>query len=342
MSTSSSSSSDKDKNMVDIALASLRSLQVAKTFQNFHHKDRKCEISSIDFSDDGCYCLTASADDRHLFLYDCKEGKYLKKISSMKYGCKIARFTHDNTSCLHTSSAGDDHSIRYLSMHDIQYLQYFKGHEAEVTSLEVSPSDDMFVTAAKDDTVRLWSLNDKTAIGKLVIPSPCLVAWDPAGMVIAVASQTAKTISLYNAQVFEEMPFATFEVQCSDKAQWISLEFSTNEQHILLGTDYGYHYILDAFEGTILKRLTGHEPLPNRKSLTTCRPICFSMDGNFVLAGSGSKQITVWDIAGSHYSEVEPSVYLNSPSAGQVIACNPELYLLATGEHELNFWLPTR
>ena len=52
-------------------------------------------------------------------------------------------------------------AIRYMSAHDNKYLQYFKGHTGRVTSLEVSPVDDTFISAALDNTVRLWDLNSK-------------------------------------------------------------------------------------------------------------------------------------------------------------------------------------
>jgi WD40 repeat protein len=49
-------------------------------------------------------------------------------------------------------------TIRYLSLHDNQYVRYFKGHKDKVTQLEVSPTDDMFISASCDHSVRLWDL----------------------------------------------------------------------------------------------------------------------------------------------------------------------------------------
>jgi WD40 repeat protein len=39
-----------------------------------------------------------------------------------------------------------------------RYLRYFKGHRDAVVSLEMSPSSDMFLSASKDKTVRMWDL----------------------------------------------------------------------------------------------------------------------------------------------------------------------------------------
>lgn len=62
-----------------------------------------------------------------------------------------------------------------MSTHDNSFIRYFKGHQAKlsedlcfrfaqfepnprVQSLEMSPVDDTFLSAAMDDTVRLWDL----------------------------------------------------------------------------------------------------------------------------------------------------------------------------------------
>ena len=52
-------------------------------------------------------------------------------------------------------SAPSENAIRYLSMHDNKYMRYFRGHSDQVTSLDISPNSDAFLTAAK---VRLWGM----------------------------------------------------------------------------------------------------------------------------------------------------------------------------------------
>ena len=39
--------------------------------------------------------------------------------------------------------------MRYLSLHSNQYQRYFFGHTDEVTSVDLSPRSDAFLTAAK-------------------------------------------------------------------------------------------------------------------------------------------------------------------------------------------------
>ena len=48
-------------------------------------------------------------------------------------------------------SAPSENAVRYLSMHDNKYMRYFRGHTEEITSLDISPNSDAFLTAAKVD-----------------------------------------------------------------------------------------------------------------------------------------------------------------------------------------------
>lgn len=78
--------------------------------------------------------------------------------------------------------------IRYLSLHDNNYVRYFKGHkkkcvlpcsphhssslgEPRVVSLQMSPQDDTFLSGATDDTVRLWDLRTQNAQVRPLPPS---------------------------------------------------------------------------------------------------------------------------------------------------------------------------
>lgn len=50
-----------------------------------------------------------------------------------------------------------------MNVEDKSYIRYFKGHTKRVTSLEMSPKDDTFLSGAEDDTVRLWDLRSSSA-----------------------------------------------------------------------------------------------------------------------------------------------------------------------------------
>ena len=91
--------------------------------------------------------------------------RQVKILYSKKYGVDLPRFTHKNTAILHASTKEDD-TVRYHSLHDNKYLQYFKGHRGRVISLEMSPVDDGFMSGSLDKTVRLWDIETRLAVGE--------------------------------------------------------------------------------------------------------------------------------------------------------------------------------
>src|SRR5271156_6318332 len=159
-------------------------------------------------------------------------------------------------------------TLRYLSLHDNHYVRYFKGHKAQVVSLEISPTDEQFLSAGLDDTVRLWSMNSSTCQGCLNVPSPSLAAFDPTGIIFAVVSHSLSTLMLYDLRNYDKEPFSIFPLSDDAYLQNLSypprmpefskLEFSNDGKSILVGTTGGVHYILDAFQGAMKGRLIDH------------------------------------------------------------------------------------
>ena len=45
-----------------------------------------------------------------------------------------------------------DYALRYHSLHDNQYLRYFRGHTGRITTLTMSPKNDLFMSAAEVGT----------------------------------------------------------------------------------------------------------------------------------------------------------------------------------------------
>lgn len=43
----------------------------------------------------------------------------------------------------------NQYQLRYHSLHDNQYLRYFKGHTGRITTIAMSPKNDMFMSAAE-------------------------------------------------------------------------------------------------------------------------------------------------------------------------------------------------
>lgn len=71
-------------------------------------------ILSIDYDDEG-ELVMASASDETIQIYNVKEGRHDKSLLSKKYGVKLAKFTHTNSSIIYAST-------KQNGMHTGQFL----------------------------------------------------------------------------------------------------------------------------------------------------------------------------------------------------------------------------
>ncbi|KAI6039810.1 WD40-repeat-containing domain protein [Pisolithus marmoratus] len=309
-------------------------------------------ITSIAFDDRGDQVLTASEDETFR-LYSCKSGKHLKTLYSKKYGVDLPRFTHKNTTVIHASTKEDD-TIRYHSLHDNKYLQYFKGHKQRVVSLEMSPVDDGFMSGSMDKTVRLWDLR-----------VPTLVAYDTSGLVFAVGINRYSRILLYDQANYDKAPFLTITLEDPTLAlisypprpiYMTSLAFSSNGKYLLVGCSGDAHYILDAFEGHLLAKLEGFVGLERRRldappSIDPAKgnsgeEVSWTPDSNL------DGRIAVWDVQNLPVrtgvvdlkvppTRLQPLASLDGHSGpARCAKFNPRLAMMVTAGAELAFWLP--
>lgn len=327
-------------------------------------------VTSLDFDDTGEFLLAACSDDS-LQLYNAKEGKHIKTLLSQKYGCHLARFTHHSQSILYASTKVDD-TIRYLSTHDNQFLRYFKGHSAPVTTLTLCPSNDTFLSCSLDNTVRLWDLSSSNATARLNLSTPYLAAYDPSATVIAIASASAASILLYDLRNYDKPPFATFDTLRLESLHrppyppnnpnntiskdWTSLEFSNDGKSLLVGTTLQTgHLLLDAFSGDLVAYLS-HASHPPQQSQTSTRAppgspgplgqgdVSFSADGRYVLGSSGKDHdALVWDTQAPVDKDskvLAPMCGLPCKTRWSVGGWNPRYNMCASGDREVVFWVP--
>nr|CAG8523623.1 13105_t:CDS:2 [Entrophospora candida] len=296
------------ENSEELTINNIKRLKAARIFT-----ENSRPITSIDFDSEGKICVTASEDDS-INVYDCPRGRHKKLLLSKKYGVHLTRFTHLSSNILYASTKGNE-IIR-------------------VASLEMSPKDDMFISGAKDD-VRLWDLRTRMCVGHLELSSggTPFVSYDPAGLVFAVGLQSLEnSVRLYDVRKFEEGPFGLFKLPDNFSApstypnlpgppEWTGLKFSNNGLKILINTSGDVHYVIDAFDGKLLRRLVG------------------SQDG----------KIHVWDIEASVKQsdkilgglDIKPiHVIDHHVRATQVVRFNPNNLMLASGCRDLIFWLP--
>ncbi|KAI9827781.1 MAG: member of Set1p complex, histone methyl transferase [Thelocarpon impressellum] len=329
----------------------------------FRPSQEHVSITSLDFDDSGELLLAAS-DDETIQIYSCKDGKHVKTLFSKKYGVHLARFTHHSQSVLYSSTKGDA-TIRYLSTHDNQYIRYFKGHTATVTSLELSPASDSFISCSVDNTVKLWSLGTPNPTGTLELHGAHLAAFDPSGSVLAIASYLALTVLLYDVRNFDKAPFAAFDLSHQDykpsaasAETWTKLEFSNDGRSILLSTNGLGHYLLDAFSGSLKATLSrrrgptdrlapGAPPSTSGSAFAQSQgDTCLTPDGRFVLGGAGKRNLLVWDAHAEPAPGLERSIApvheLDCKSRTAVAAFNPRLNLFVGADKEVVFWVPEK
>lgn len=315
-------------------------------------REHSAPVNSIDFSKDG-ELLASSGDDERLCLYSCQQGTLQKTILCRKHGVQLVRFTHDPLSVLVASSSergdgggAEGHAVRYLSLHDDRYLRAFVGHTARVTSLEISPKEDVFASAALDGTVRLWDLRSTNCAGVMEFDEAGraaaaagarpAVAFDPQGVVFAATIGGGQT-SLFDVRATQKGPFVTFTSAPGvgsggvEGASFSCLKFSNDGKLLLQSTAGGKVLLLDAFNGAVLQTFTGHD---NQKGAAL--EASFSADAEFVMCGSEDGTIWRWHRA---------SAQALPPLAGHVgavaaVKCSPTRMMIASACSLVCLWLP--
>ncbi|ODV97693.1 hypothetical protein PACTADRAFT_36691 [Pachysolen tannophilus NRRL Y-2460] len=315
----------------------MKSFQASKTFK-YHKVDSP--ITSIDFDDSGQYLISSGVDES-IQLYDVNKGKHSKSIFSKKYGVHLARFTHHEKNCLYASTK-EDHTIRYLSLHDNSYLRYFRGHRAQVTALEMAPVDDVFLSSAYDDSVRVWDLRSSACQGFMNCKAPSLISFDPTGMVFGIGSNNTNEIGLYDFRNYDKDPFATFDINVN--MNWNKLEFSNDGKYLIV-TDAANecHLVVDAFDGVIRAKLIGTKKFPNRNYPST-GSTTISPDGRFVYGGSGNRSVMIWDLQEIQKDDINKQIFpckeLNSDQGlPRMCLFNPRMLTFATADTAVTLWL---
>lgn len=128
--------------------------------------------------------------------------------------------------------------------------------QARVTSLQISPKDDCFASAAADGTACFWDLRTVACQGVLrlgAVSSHPAVAFDPQGLVFTAAAGDG-TILLFDARKYDGGPFDTFAAPFESPKDVSTLKFSRDGKSMLLATTQGEILILDAFMGGVRRQ----------------------------------------------------------------------------------------
>jgi len=301
----------------------VRSMAMGKVF-----KDNSNKINSIDFYHDG-ELMVSSSDDESVHVYNTNSGEMQKVVLSKKYGVDQIRFTHAKDAVICASKNGWDESLRYLSLYDNRYLRYFKGHRDRVVSLAMCPINDMFLSGSLDDTIRLWDLRTSACQGLLRRKGRPTVAFDPQGMVFAVAS-AINTVKLFDIRSYDKGPFATFVVH-NNPVEWTGMKFSPDGKYLLLSTNESLIFLIDSFSGAKVQQ---YQSFANDSGSSI--EASFSPEAQYVISGSEDGKVHVWNTL----SGEEVSVWKGHAGPVGVVQWNPKTMMVASGCSAMVFWIP--
>merc|ERR1711934_1065900 len=155
----------------------------------------------------------------------------------------------------------------------------------------MNPANDTFASASTDGQVRFWDLKSNQCQGMVRSSGRPTVAYDPAGSVFATGCDNNQ-IKLFDVRAYDKGPFSTFSIKRAGSivTKWTTLKFSPCTKYVLVGSMDGAIYLLDAFDGHMLRSYAGHL---NTKE--ACMEATFSPDSQFVMARSEDGSIYTWN-----------------------------------------------
>lgn len=309
------------------------------------------------FHADGKMLVAATKDS--IQVINSLTGEAKKKLYTKTHGNRNVVYTH-HEQCILASSRKTSNDIRYLSLFDNRYLRLFKGHQAQVTSLAMSPVDDCFLSSSADRHVCLWSLATPSPVARLELPENCTdpkVAYTHDGLLFGVmAKNTANgtsCIRLFDARSYEQGPFLQLrptrqqlqraikvanprldanQVQRCLTASWDSFSFNPDGTRALVSTSVGILISLDAYNNDGEPIVCFTEENPSSLELGCC----FTPDSKHILAGTEDKKIRVYDPQTGRPLGLLPGEHVSAVTS---VRCNPKYEVIATSGVNTMLWL---
>ena len=102
--------------------ANVTFVDLARSLKPAKKATSSARIDSLSFSNCGDYLVTANDNDE-IELYNVADGNSNRLLYSKKYGAGNIQFTHHHTQVIYSSTRGNDHAIRYHSLHHNAYIR---------------------------------------------------------------------------------------------------------------------------------------------------------------------------------------------------------------------------
>lgn len=248
------------------------------------HSDR---ISSMTLSPNSKILATGSWD-KTIRLWRIKDGSLIRKIG-WDYLIESITFSHDGKmiagGCAGVTSSFDETqyggTIRLWNIKTGEVLCTFKRHKNNVLTLSFSPDDKMIASGSKDNTIKIWNLDDCSLAR--TINNGCdvySIAFSPDGNIIASGGSDGK-IKLWNSYDGE-----LIKTLSGHDGKVYSLDFSSDVLHLISGGRDKTIKIWRIIDGGLTSYLKGH----NDDVLF----VTFGKNESLICSGSKDKTIRIW------------------------------------------------
>ncbi|GAA5839598.1 hypothetical protein JCM9279_005995 [Rhodotorula babjevae] len=303
----------------------------------FTLEGHKKSISSVKFSPDGKWLVTAAAEPS-IHLHSLPSFSLHRTFSSHTGGISDVAFSADSTLL---ASASDDRTVRVWEVDPALPLaarphahpdgapdklieeaaRVLQGHLTAVFCVAWSPRGDLVASGGVDETVRVWDVQKGRCMRVLPAHSEPVsaVQFSRDGTMLVSCSWDGY-IRIWDTSTGQCLKTLAHE----DNTPVASVRFSPNSKFLFTATLDSAVRLWDYQNDKVVKSYEGHQ---NRKY---CIPPILTPDGARLVCGSEDHKVVVWDVQ----TREVVSAWVAHKDVVMTVAHHPTLDILATGALE--------
>ncbi|EMD38758.1 hypothetical protein CERSUDRAFT_112472 [Gelatoporia subvermispora B] len=246
-----------------------------------------CRFSSVAFSRDG-HVYSPILEENRVLVWDVSSHSLVRTVTCEDVVSTSIDFAVDGLRAV-SGSACD---VRVWEVESGSTVALLQGHADQVMSAVFLLDGDKVASAGRDNFVRIWNVEEQTAIHELQHPTTVSqVVVSPKGDVVASVSDI---IRLWSSETGEVL--ATLSANSSPVT---SVCFSMSGLRLISTSWDGAVHVWDMT--SIQQSL---DDMPGHQSSVTC--LAYSKDGTLVASGGADRRIIIWDaLTGEHKQTLE-------------------------------------